>query len=853
MRTKLLIILLTCSSITMAFSHELKYIGMPVGGICAGQVYLGGDGQLWNWDIFNIAVSEPGGPGDRYYRNPLTQEELFANGFGIRVKQGEKSYARRLNMNGFSNVTFDGKYPIGEVNYSDKNVPIDVRLKAYSPFIPTNAEDSGLPVTVLEYTVTNTSDEDVSIELMGWLQNMSCYQTAKGASGNHVNSVVKGSNFIRVDLSSQNTNSNLHPDWGGMSLTLIDGATASAKCIKTKGIPLYESTNLLDEASSNIGEPIVGGVTGKAELAKGESRTFKFLISWYFPNIHLWDKGHKVEDINNLRYFYSSSFDNSGSVAKYVVDNPELMSTTKEWVDTWYDSSLPRWFLDRTFLNVSTLATVATVRFNDLTDSKDNEGRFYASEGVYLGEGTCTHVFHYEQALGRVFPSLARQLREQVDLGLSYDDSGYVKYRGEFSHIGQHDLRGHAIDGQAGTILRIYREHLMSDDNSLIKNNWTKIKSLMNYMIAQDKELTGKTDGIIEGVQYNTLDRMWYGKIAWISGLYAASLKASAKMAMVAGDNRFARECDKIAKQAYKNIGEELFNGEYFYQIVDPNNLETPNTNVGCHADQLLGQYWASQLDLGYIVDPAKVKTALNSIMKYNFVTNYGDYLKTAKIPIRRWYADDDEAGLIMCTFPRGGEDIAPGKDKSEHEKLIVGYFSEIWTGQEHAVSALLMNEKLVDQAMLLESTICDRYAPHKRNPYNEIEYGNHYTRAMSGYAPFIAASGYHYDGPNGIMKFSPNVNPNDFKSAFISAKGWGSFLQELSEDENKYSLSLKHGELHLSELHLITTKSKANKINVTLNGQEVNSRVKIDSNNLTIVLTEIELNKNDVLNINLL
>ena len=46
---------------------------MPIGGICAGQVYLSGDGQLVYWDIFN--QNHNTGPGIVNYKVGRRPEE----------------------------------------------------------------------------------------------------------------------------------------------------------------------------------------------------------------------------------------------------------------------------------------------------------------------------------------------------------------------------------------------------------------------------------------------------------------------------------------------------------------------------------------------------------------------------------------------------------------------------------------------------------------------------------------------------------------------------------------------------------------------------------------------------------
>jgi hypothetical protein len=145
---------------------ELKFVGLPVGGIGAGQIYLGGDGGLWHWDIFNQRI----GTGADHYVKPLTPSSPLTQKFALTI--GHET--RALDRAGFSEVVFRGEYPIGTVDYADAGVPLAVRLEAFSPFIPLNTDDSSLPATVLQFTLRNTSGAPVEAMLSGELENGVC-------------------------------------------------------------------------------------------------------------------------------------------------------------------------------------------------------------------------------------------------------------------------------------------------------------------------------------------------------------------------------------------------------------------------------------------------------------------------------------------------------------------------------------------------------------------------------------------------------------------------------------------------------------------------------------------------------
>lgn len=790
------------AAIQSSTKEDLERIGMTVGGIGCGTVYLSGDGRLYVWDIFHqphegVVVNKTDIPkglqglkgqkiakerdGANYIKPPTVtnQPNPFKQGFSMSL---DGQPVRSLDNAGWKSVRFTGRWPLGTVDYVDPGAPVRVQLNAWSPFIPLETADSSLPVTVMGYTIHNTGQKAISGKLTGIWENPVLIHSRK--KGEHAVS-------SRVDSTKQLTSITHHAatnepmpvgDWGTATLATIGESTAT----ETKD-----------------------GLVRSFSIEPGASTTISFLLCWHFPNIP------KLDRLGPQKPQYAVRFASSTDVATYVGQNfDKLKDATLAWVKTWNDSTLPQWLLDRSILTTNTLQTTTC----EILAGKDYpDGRFWAWEGIGCCPGTCAHVWHYAQGVARLFPSLERNLREITDYKIGLNPDGSIRFRAESS-------KTIAIDSQTGIILRTWREHLLTQDKQFLTRIWPAAQKALQWLIDFDGKGRGGLDGLLDGEQHNTLDAEWYGKVHCLCSLYLASLRAGQEMALAMDDTKFAEQCASIHATGAEKIA-TLFNGEFYIQEEDPTKLKAIGVGTGCYIDQVIGQWWANQIGLGRIYSAKNIHSALDSLWKYNFVTEIGTFRQS--FDMGRHYAMAGEAGLVMCTWPKGGL----RDDFKNHWQY--GYFNECMSGFEWQVAAHMMQEgpviddkdtqkaaSILDdpsnpksmtlRGLAIGRAVHDRYHASKRNPYNEIECSDHYARANASYSVFLAACGFEYDGPKGIIGFTPKLNPSLFKSAFTAAAGWGSFEQKLVDDTWNAKLRLQYGELKLSEIKLPWINSKA-------------------------------------------
>lgn len=794
---------------------HLLNVALPLGGIGTGTVSLGGRGELRDWEIMNkpaIGFSGITKGNDapffaiyvkENHKKPVTKA-LMGPAYPTEYNHYE---GRPVNHHGFprfAEASFDAAYPFGMVNLSDANLPVKVKIKGFNPFIPGNEDKSSLPVAVLYYEVTNTSNQAVSVSVCGNMRNFVGQNGSRnhkdwkgdilfdGAKNNQnvyrENDGIKGifmySDSIKKSDEAYGSIALATTEKSGVSFRRSSLDNSWSKATLDLWDDFSEDGELTDKARLYDNDPLAS-LAVKKTIAPHSTQVFRFFITWNFPNRYAWSK----EVVGN---YYSNHYTDAWDAAQKIIPEiPQLEKQTRTFVKTFLQSSLPVAVKEAALFNLSTLRSQTVFRVKS--------GHLMAWEGIMdeIGscEGSCTHVWNYEQAIPFLFGNLSRTMRD-VEFNYSTDSTGLMSFRTRLP-LGKARPTGMAAaDGQMGCIMKFYRDWKLSGDEKFLQRNWTQVKKALAFAwIKGGWDADG--DGVMDGCQHNTMDVEYYGPNPQMEFWYLGALRAGQEMARYLQDKTFEEKCGRLFKSGSEWTDRNLFNKEYYIQKIIPPaadtyiakglivgmgsaNLSEPMYQLGegCLVDQLVGQYMAHICGLGYLAKKENIQTALKTIMKYNYVSDFSPLFNNM-----RSYVMGNESGLIMASWPKG------------RLKVPFPYFAEVMTGFEYVAATGMLYEGQTKNGLKCIESIRDRFDGLKRNPFDEPECGRHYGRAMASWAAVLALSGFEYSGIDNSMTFDNKEGTYFWSNGYA----WG----KCDIKGKDITLSVLSGELKLSSFSI--------------------------------------------------
>jgi non-lysosomal glucosylceramidase len=797
---------------------------LPVGGSRRWQPGLGGRGQLRDWEIFNRpnqgfappyafpaiwAQSGNAEPVTCVLEARILPPYQGQDGLGSNNAPG----LRRLES-----AVFTADYPLAHIDFQDATLPVSVELDAFSPFIPHDADDSGLPVAFLQYRVSNPRSSAAKVGIVFSIDNPVAVafsqDHARPGQDQRTNEYRSSPELAGILM----TNPGLAAD-DPMSGSFALGAIPATGTNLThwRGWPKgrwWNSPLLFWDAFSAAGElgvepdprSSVAALCQKQTIAPGQSAVFTFVLAWNFPNRTPdwcgWDapKGKGNTVIGN---YYATRFTSAWEVAQYAAKNLEgLGKRTWMFANALRESTLPDVVKEAASANLSTLASTTCFRTAD--------GEFHGFEGSddFRGccFGNCTHVWNYETATTFLFPSFARSLRK-ASFGYSMDDAGGMRFR-QLLPDGYERFGFAAADGQMGQIMHAYLDWRLSGDTDWARSMWPRLQKAIGFAW-RPGGWDADRQGVMTGVQHNTYDVEFYGPNPMCSVWYLGALRACEEMARALGETSAADQYRKLFNEGSRWIDANLFNGNFYIQKIvgyqqsqiAPNlqsnmgseNTEHPEYQVGegCLIDQLIGQYMADLAGLGPLVSSSHIRTTLDALYRFNYKRTLFDHDN-----VERTFALNDEAAMVICDYAA-----------SPRPRIPFPYYAEVMTGFEHSAAALMIFSGMVDEGIECIHNIRSRYDGEKRNPWDEAECGHHYARAMASWSSLVALSGFSYDGLHAAVVAVPRLPHREFRCFWATGTGWGTFsYTQSAANGTQFVLSVLSGELRCQSCEIKAT-----------------------------------------------
>jgi len=782
----------------------LNRVAFPIGGLGAGMFCMEGGGAISHMSVRNRP---------EIFHTPGMVAAICIKGIknGAKLLEGPvpdwKKFGLQDSANGqegstiglphFHHASFKTKFPFVHLDLSDNDLPLQVQVTGWSPFIPTDDDNSSLPVGAIEYKFTNRTNATLDAVFSFNSKNFLAIDKGK----NFISSMQNG--FV---LSEAGTTEK--PFRTDFAIFTNDDATIVDHCWFRGGWwdPMTMAWNTVRNGETKSVEPVEKDAPGASlyvpfTLAAGKEKTVRLMIAWYTPDSDLTygdmgtrkencepdsgccnspadvllDKYDKHFDGKFYKPWYSSKFKDVGEVASYWKQQYDMLrKNSLLFTEAFYESSLPPEVIEAVASNLTILKSPTVMRQYD--------GRLWSFEGCSDGggccHGSCTHVWNYAQAVPHLFPALERSLRH-TEFCESQSKEGHQNFRANLPiQPATHDFHS-AADGQLGGIMKVYREWRISGDNDWLKRMYPMVKTSIDYCIST---WDPRSKGVIEEPHHNTYDIEFWGPDGMHCSFYIGALHAMIGMGKFLGKD--VSKYEQLFSIAKETIETELYDGEYFIQHikVDGLNAKNPATEKsfggeysaeakelldkegpkyqygkGCLSDGVLGAWISRMCGLDDTIDSSKLKSHLLAVHKYNLKENLSEHAN----PQRPTYALGEEGGLLLCSWPKGGKLSLP-----------FVYSDEVWTGIEHQVASHLMLMGNVKEGLEVLRASRNRYDGRIRNPFNEYECGHWYARALSSYGYLQALTGVRYDAVEKTLHIDSKVG--DFTSFLSTNTGFG-------------------------------------------------------------------------------
>ena len=566
--------------------------GVPLGGLGTGYLELRSDGKLGRCSIFND------------FCPPLVLDAPF-----LTISAGEEVRILCLNpsegLRGAEGILYWGHFPVADLIYR-LDLPIRMGLRAFTPFIPGDAQASNTPAALFELELANTG----SRELSGWVAF-----SFPGPKPEPEKSLGREP----ID----------HP-WPGVIVRQELGA----------GYALV---------ASRAGEVLTGGCLGNAEawkglargeipgdgpgatlavryaLKSGESRRIRFLLTWYYPYFH--DSSGEPHT-----HAYKRRFEGPEAVVELSVRKwEELLSRTLAWQELVFGEDLPDWLKNALVNGLYSMAK------NTLWVVSERPDSWYLLEGFFTHSESFTGCPITETMVCRMhghFPTLF--FFPELERTTLHAFRHFQLRDGEVPFCfgrptGLRDPRYHCQHplNSSQYVQMVYRYYLRTGDRTFLEEYYPSVKDAIHYLQSLDYD----NDGLVNEHSHALPGELWpanqfydiwpwFGTSAYVAGTWLATLKCAIAIARELKDEAYAKELETCLERSLKSYDEKLWNGRYYRLYNDPEGGRMSET---CLGNQLMAEWCSEVVGLGGILPADKVQKALESIERLNFsATRHG-------------------------------------------------------------------------------------------------------------------------------------------------------------------------------------------------------------------------------------